>query len=237
MTPSDWVTIVSGVVSTVLGVIAIALSLYFASEAKKDAYRSEAGANEVSAGVKSLEKIFDSLYSGIFSMMNDTVTDLRKHVWHAPQTTAITEPARNDDVEQGTSTGADLILEEISAISKKLGIAETKIAQLQIQIQPAIEQGLRGSTPAETNPSAKSVPQVKESVLEYVRFSRQNGLDVTPRDIAMAIKRPMMEVVSALFELGQDGQVRWSGSPSVLGDDDLIEVGVRGLREGLEETA
>src|SRR3954469_18836840 len=83
LTTLDVVNLFSSAVSTVLAVVALVLSIFFFVQAKKDAERSAGAASEISSSVERLEKLFDSLYSDTLSMMRETVTDMRKHIWTA----------------------------------------------------------------------------------------------------------------------------------------------------------
>ena len=75
------------VASLILAITAIWLSIVFyrlSNEASKATTEASKG---IGASVERLEKLFDKLYSDTFSMMRDTVTDMRKHMWPEEETT------------------------------------------------------------------------------------------------------------------------------------------------------
>jgi hypothetical protein len=74
------------VASLILSIGAIWLSIVFyrlSNEASKTTTEASKG---IGASVERLEKLFDKLYSDTFSMMRDTVTDMRKHMWPEEET-------------------------------------------------------------------------------------------------------------------------------------------------------
>jgi hypothetical protein len=84
MTPIEVISLLSTIASLIFAVLAIWLSIVFyrlsitASKATEDVTKG------ISASVERLEKIFDKLYSDTFSVMRETVTDMRKHILDAP---------------------------------------------------------------------------------------------------------------------------------------------------------
>jgi len=84
MDATDIIGLISGAVSTVLAVVALWLSVVFFRMSSAEAQRSQRSAEEVSGSVQRLEVIFNAMYTDTFSMMKETVTDMRAHVWRAP---------------------------------------------------------------------------------------------------------------------------------------------------------
>ncbi len=77
----DIISFIASIASLILAIGAIWLSVVFyrmSSEASKSTTEAAKG---IAASVERLEKLFDKLYSDTFSMMKDTVTDMRKHIW------------------------------------------------------------------------------------------------------------------------------------------------------------
>lgn len=75
------VSIVSLVVTLVLGTVAVWLSIQFycwSSKAEKEAVNASRG---ISSAIERLEKLFDKLHSETFTMMKDMVTDMRTSIF------------------------------------------------------------------------------------------------------------------------------------------------------------
>src|SRR5690348_16395858 len=79
----DLINLFSAAASIILALVALGLAVFFFVQSKNEADRSAKSAEEISSSVGRLEKLFDSLYSDTFSMMRDSVTDMRRHVWKA----------------------------------------------------------------------------------------------------------------------------------------------------------
>lgn len=77
----DVVSLVASIASLVLAIIAIWLSLKFFKLSNETSEKANEASKSVMYSVEKLEKIFDKLYSDTFSIMRDTVSDMRKHYW------------------------------------------------------------------------------------------------------------------------------------------------------------
>lgn len=83
----DIISFIASIASLILAVGAIWLSVVFFRMSDAASKATTEAAKDIAASVERLEKLFDKLYSDTFSMMRDTVTDMRKHIWNNPQTT------------------------------------------------------------------------------------------------------------------------------------------------------
>jgi hypothetical protein len=84
MTGIEITSLIASVASLILAIVAIWLSITFYKMSSTAARATEDAAKGISASVERLEKIFDKLYSDTFSVMRETVTDMRKHILDAP---------------------------------------------------------------------------------------------------------------------------------------------------------
>jgi len=75
------ISFMASIASLVLAVVAIWLSLAFYKLSNATAEKANEASKSIMSSVEKLEKIFDKLYSDTFSIMRDTVSDMRKHVW------------------------------------------------------------------------------------------------------------------------------------------------------------
>ena len=81
MTASELISLISSVASLVLAVLAITLSIVFFRMSTVLSQSANDAAKGIEASVARLEQLFDKLYSDTFSMMRETVSDMRKHMW------------------------------------------------------------------------------------------------------------------------------------------------------------
>ena len=84
--PVSWLeilSIVSSLVSLIIGGLAIWLAVKFYEISTKSSEKLEQASNNIDSTTKRLETLFDKLYADTFAMVKDTVSDMRKHVWKA----------------------------------------------------------------------------------------------------------------------------------------------------------
>jgi uncharacterized membrane-anchored protein YhcB (DUF1043 family) len=74
-------SIIASVVSVILGIFAIWLSITFYKMSDRISNEIKIASKDISSTVSRLEKLFESLYSDTFSIMKETYSDMRKHVW------------------------------------------------------------------------------------------------------------------------------------------------------------
>ncbi|PLM42491.1 hypothetical protein, partial [Klebsiella pneumoniae] len=135
---------IATIASLVLAIGAIWLSFIFYQMSNEASKETTKAAKDIQASVERLEKIFDKLYSDTFSMMRETVTDMRHHIWKKP-------PAGNsddiiDNEEKINSLKNSISQEIICIVDEKLksnGDNETKIKELESKIKEALESGIQ----------------------------------------------------------------------------------------------
>jgi len=98
MTGIEIISLVASVASLILATVAIWLSITFYKMSSQASRATEDAAKGISASVERLENIFEKLYSDTFSVMRETVTDMRKHILAAPSVKNQIQLAKN--VEQ-----------------------------------------------------------------------------------------------------------------------------------------
>lgn len=84
MSALEILSLVASIASVILALLAIWLSFAFFKLSSSASKSTEEAAKGISASVERLEKLFDKLYADTFSMMRETVTDMRQHIWKAP---------------------------------------------------------------------------------------------------------------------------------------------------------
>ncbi len=111
----------ASIISVVLALMAIWLSLRFYTMTTQISEDTREASKVIILSVDRLEKLFDKLYSDTFSMMKDTVSDMRKHMW--PES-AIAEESVIDE-------GKKKAQERIDELGKKVDKELTKIFEKQ----------------------------------------------------------------------------------------------------------
>ena len=212
MSQIEVINFVSTIASGVLAIVALALSIVFFVLAKRDADRSAENASQIAGSVDRLEKLFDTLYSDTFSMMRDTYTDMRKHVWRAAPTKS--EEPIDDDVLP-TDMGAEQILEKIAEVSEQVGVTGKKLEEFQARLQPVLTQALA----KEQAKREERTPTTRERILKITQLRQGSERPATLSMLSKLIGADESELVDEIFELGRTGRLEWDGSPSTLSAD------------------
>lgn len=201
--------LIASVASLVLAVLAIWLSIVFYRFAQAASADSARSANDIQSAVVRLEKLFDSLYADTFSMMRDTVGDMRKHIWHRPA------GAENDTGAEASKSANAEILAAITEASAELGITQKQVAALVERVEPRVKE---------------SVDEVRLLPARVIRSRSQTVLRNAKRGITMnGLRRrisgshhvPLTDFVEALFAMKQEGIVDWEGD-ELSGDSRII---------------
>jgi hypothetical protein len=199
----DIINLFAAAFSIVLAIVALVLSIFFFVQGNKSANRAEKSAQEISSSVAKLEKLFESLYSDTFTMMRDTVTDMRRHVWKVGPESIDKE--RDAEVQRTLDRFQASLLEELGEVSKRVGLADSKIADLRSEMQPVVERTL--------TQQEEAVRTIGQQVLENEILDFLQG---GPSDLATISDQSGYEdnlIVRALFDLRAAGKVWWDGRP------------------------
>lgn len=223
---TDLITVIgliASIASLVLAVVAIWLAVVFYQLARDESEASAQNAHEISTGISRLEKVFDGLYSDTFSMMKDTVTDMRQHIWRKDGLSAEIsgEPTSQ---HEGESAGSEPVLKKLEEFSAQLGIADDKIEALRNLLTPVVEESTEKVRIDEHEDLQQRVLQILRTrgssrPLEARQLVRLLGPDL-PSDEA--------SVVGALFKLREKGKITWDGES----DRMSMSTRVRALRRG-----
>ncbi|BEM42756.1 hypothetical protein RG283_001522 [Serratia marcescens] len=209
--------------SLVLAIGAIWLSFVFYRMSNEASKETTTAAKDIQASVVRLEKIFDKLYSDTFSMMKDTVTDMRHHIWRKPPTSSDDSVTNNE--EKMNNLKESISNEIISLVDEKLKSSENneiKIKELENKIKEALDSGIQKTIREQAVPTAR----VRRRLLSLIRrhgkisverlLSRMNALsneDYNFKDVAF---------MNTLFELRENGLISWDGPPTRISSDDIL---------------
>ena len=154
-------SIAGAVVSVVLGAFAIWLSIVFYRMSVESSNRIQESSKDLSSSVDKLEKLFEHLYSDTFSMMRDTYSDMRRHVW--PE--AISQ--ESEIVAQIEARADEKIVDirkelmnQIEGLAAQAGGTDTKANELREELTPLIENAISRSRNAETEAREETLHDV-----------------------------------------------------------------------------
>jgi uncharacterized protein (DUF342 family) len=201
-------SIVSSIVSLVLGVYAIWLSITFYRMSTGSSNEIKESAKDLASSVTRLEKLFDRLYADTFSMMRDTVSDMRKHLWpeSKEEQDAVTEVERRAD-EKAAQIQEELE-KQVSALTQKLGGTDARVRQLRDELMPMVEDAISRSRHVES--------EAREETLRDRLLSALSAKDRSFNDLYEITKSSgfsFQQLFTELQQLNKDGLVDWPGAP------------------------
>jgi hypothetical protein len=167
-------SIASAAVSVVLGIYAIWLSIVFYRMSVETSNRIQESSKDLGSSVNKLERLFEHLYSDTFSMMRDTYSDMRKHVW--PETT-VQEPEVLEQIETRADAKIDNIrtelINQIEAVATQAGGTDEKVSQLRKEISPLVDKAISRSRSAETEAEEETL---RDFLTSHIRSAGRDGV-------------------------------------------------------------
>src|SRR5271157_3653026 len=224
---------VASIASLLLAVVAIWLSIVFyrlSSEASKSTTEAAKG---IAASVERLEKLFDKLYSDTFSMMRDTVADMRKHMWPEDDTSehenALAEVERKTDgkvaeLKKTMETQLQSVLAE-----QKLGQEENKA--IQSKMRRLLDQAMRASRSVDMEAREETI---REHILRTIgRFERSRG-QATVEEVMGRLSDTFFppRIITEIKRLREENLIQLS--PDVIAPNSVLKVRVERAAVAIE---
>jgi hypothetical protein len=217
-------SIVSSMVSLVLGAYAIWLSIVFYRMSNASSERIRDSARDINASVEKLEELFRHLYSDTFSMMKDTVSDMRRHVWrNQPQAedTSATLEAVELRADGKITQIREELADSISALADRVGGTDERVQELSDQLLPMVDQALARSRHAEIEAREEIL---RDAILRRYAEATEEGRPTTTWTVVGPLfdEFSISAVIDELRRMKADGLLRWdSAYPSPRASDTL----------------
>ena len=207
MSTVDTISFASSIASLILSVLAIILSIVFYKMSSDESKSTIKAAQDIEANVKKLEQLFDRLYSDTFSMMKDTVTDMRNHIWKNPQSGQTDNDIENEKIDIKSE-----VKKQIEDALSELNLQKETSATIEEKVEKIVSELLEKNKPKE-----RTLP--KEVVLSVIkRFE-----PLTIRDILKRVSIDEEELVlKHLFPLREEGKISWEGEPNSIRNSSVI---------------
>ena len=208
MSAAELVSLIASLASLILAVIAIWLSLYFYKSSSEMANQAKDSANAIESGVTRLEKLFDSLYTDTFSIMRETVTDMRRHIWPTEEEEASVLEQSQRIADEKIEELKESTEKEISALASSMGVTGDRLNELLEKVEVAIAQSRQADTEAQEE-------TIQSLLLEaFNRLSKGPIPFVTAGDLLeeLASVAPPTVVLRELFKLQGIGLLEWEGN-------------------------
>lgn len=208
-TTFEVISFIASIASLILAVGAIWLSIVFFRMSNDAAKDTTAAAKEIQSSVERLENLFDKLYTDTFSMMKETVTDMRHHIWKKPINSSTddenNQESKIDELKNNIKNELIAIIDEKTKDGSN-GANEEKIKELEESINKVLD------------------TQFKKPMRETIN-SRRRIANIIKREKNIYLKhleefwesRYQSEFpVNSLFTLRDLGVITWTGNPDRL---------------------
>lgn len=220
MTNVEISSIIASCTSVILAIVAIVLSIIFFrmslgfSESAKEASKS------ISACVERVEKLFDKLYADTFSMMKETYSDMRKHMWpeESTNTDKITEEAEIKAEEKISSLKSEMD-KELLKMFQKQKITDTKLSSTRDEMRHLLDKAISSSRRLEIEAREETVRDQIRRLIK--RLQRENQKVSAGRIVEkLSISFPQNKVINEIEEMAREGEL--SLSDALLGPKTII---------------
>jgi hypothetical protein len=206
MNLTETVSVLASIASLVLSIVAIWLAIVFyrlSNEASKNISDSS---KQIGASVDRLEKLFDKLYSDTFSIMKDTVTDMRQHIWKVPN-----EPKKADEIDESIKKQIE---SEVKSIVQQQRGTELKVDKLAKDLEKVLENAVRQNR-------ALKGDELKNTILSIIPSMQMPSF----ANLLKVVNASRDDLATTIFSLGTEGKIEWKNRKGgMLAPDDILEV-------------
>ncbi|MCC1495882.1 hypothetical protein [Alcanivorax sp. 1008] len=215
MTGAEITGLVASIVSLIIGGFAIWLSVTFYRMSNKTSQELEKASSNINSTVDRLEVLFDKLYSDTFSMMKDTVTDMRNHVW---RTTDEDTSLEKSELENSF----DALKKELNARIENLiadqGSTSDRLEGFAEQVESLISETIDRSAKEQVD---RSWDEKERQVLAAIT---EHG-ELTEDGIRRATGINEGEIPHIVFTLGREKKLEWEGGPTMFSSETKFRLG------------
>lgn len=207
---SEIVGIVAGLVSIILALVAIWLSMRFYTLSDGSSRRIGDATNNLLNSVDSLKTFVDKMYSDLFAMTRETVTDMRQSIW--PRTDATddgaTEALRAATERQIQGVKAE-VASEIETLARRVGLAADRVEELRADLAPVFSRALDKTRQLDDEESQLAA---QNFVLAQLQDARAKGKRAIAEEVVVVGRErfPAARIVDAIEQLHAAGKILWS---------------------------
>jgi uncharacterized protein with von Willebrand factor type A (vWA) domain len=198
MTAIELISLVASIASLVLAVIAIWLSVIFYRMSTELSESTKEAAKGIGASVERLEKLFDKLYADTFSMMRDTVSDMRKHIWpeDTQAETTIRQEAENRADEKIKVLTED-VQTQLSDMLKRQRVTDERLSSMTHELGHLVETAISRSRRAEIEAREETI---RDHIERAIRTLRRRGEKLRAYDIVERLRELSPDVPTSTLD-------------------------------------
>lgn len=193
--------LIASIASLVLAIIAIWLSIVFFRMSSEFSTNATEASKDIGSSVERLEKLFDKLYSDTFSMMRETVTDMRKHMWpdeNSRDTDLTVEIDKKAD--EKVSKFKEEIDRELRRLLEKQSVTEANVGSLRDEMGDLINRAISVSRNAH-------VEAREETIRGHILRILSEKKETTAADLVDTIQSSAGRTVQELQRMKEDNLI------------------------------
>jgi len=209
MTFIEVISFATSIASLVLAIVAIVLSIVFYQMSSQLSESTKEAAKNIGASVEKLEKLFDRLYADTFSMMKNTVSDMRKHAWGeaTAETPNILEEAEKK-TEQKTEDLRKHFDEQVAQILERQKITDGRVGQTRDELKKLVDRAIDASRNVEHEAREETIRRYIFKTIFSLKRTEEKILagDIVAR---LSDQFPQVAVIQELERMKDEKLINW----------------------------
>ena len=215
MNAVEIIGLIASIVSLVLAIGAIWLSVVFFRMSNEASKATTEAAKGIDASVKRLENLFDKLYSDTFSMMKDTVSDMRKHIWNGGDT--VESESKDKILEEADKKAEEKVASVKQAMDRKLSeildrqkVSEGNVSEIRGEMARLLESAIQTSRQIDSEAREETI---RSHILQELRRSMRRGRALTASEIVGKLAENIAphRVIMEFEKMRDEGQIMFDG--------------------------
>jgi len=219
------ISLIASLASLILAIVAIWLSFKFFEKSNEASEKTIEASKGISSSVERLEKLFDKLYSDTFTMMKDTVSDMRKHIWTDKEPTK-NELKIEEEIEKKAQEKVNILKTELSEdISKILGkqhlSTDAKIGALKDEFQNLIDKAVNQTRTIENKVREETL---RDIIMRRLRVIRKVKKEIKAGDIIGKLSEEGFSpelIINELSRMKDDNLISYDGERVFHGSQEI----------------
>ncbi len=218
MSNIELLSLVSSIASLILAIGAIWLSFVFYKMSDEASKATTQAASDIDSSVQKLEKLFDKLYSDTFSMMKDTVSDMRKHIWNGDENSGdIGDVNKNTILEEADRRAEEKLQdiksdfeEQLNKILHEQKVADGKVSNMSEDLKELLENVIQTSSVVESEAREETV---RSHINKELRILLRRKRNITAAEVVDQLRSfiPIGKIVMELKEMKEEGILFFEG--------------------------
>lgn len=207
-------SLIASIAGIIISVLAVWLSIVFYRLSTKASERTDAASNDIQRGVERLEQLFDRLYSDTFSIVRDTVSDMRQHMWSGQTGQTESESQAKEKTEKRLDELKIQMEKELSKLLEKQGTGVRADAAAQ-DMRPLINRAISEATRIAEEVEQETLAQNLRKVIAAYAAQEGEGFATASALIrrvqAEYPEYGFVEILKGLRGLRGEGLLDWRG--------------------------